>query len=442
MFKRLKHWRDLFYCGPRFLGITPLRRNGYQSPTLTAALWCYALIVRHLTLAGRIVFICSGLLTLYAMFSLLMPIHILAFGVLALFGVDMGIGLLVRPSLSVSRRLPPRMVAGGEQRVDYSIANRSGKPAWELCLDTLPFPAWVRLSRGRAYVDALAPGETAQASAVIAAQRRGRYTLPAVRVDSAFPFNLWRWGSNGDGSQRLTVYPAFTPLRQLQLETGVRYQPGGIAFSSNVGESMEFLSCREFRAGDDPRRLHWRSWARTSHPVVKEFRAEYFCRTALIVDTLRPRRSRLHLHWATPEDEALEAALSLAASVADFLAGSDYVVDLFAAGTEVYRFQGGRSLAYLENILDILACLQPSVEGRFSELVASLADELAQISSAVLILLCWDEARRSFIEEARAAGITVKTVLVTDSGVPPADLPASVIPLAAGDIRAGRCVSL
>jgi len=445
MIKRIKYWRGLFYAGPRFLGIAPPRYNGWQSPTVTAALWAYALIMRHFTLAGRVIFACSGLLVLYAMFSLLMPIHLLAFAVLALFTFDFVVGYLVRPRLRASRTIPARVRAGTEQRVDYHVANKANRPAWDVCLDSLPYPKGVSLSRGAAFLEALGPGETARAHAYVTAARRGRHTLPAMRADSAFPFNLWRWGSSGEGAQSLVVYPDFTPLTELALRAGVRYQPGGIALSSNVGESMEFLGCREFRDGDDPRRLHWRSWARTSYPVTKEFREEYLCRTALIVDTYRPRGRRLdfylfdlfYLLHPPREDDAFEAALSLAAAIADFLAGSDYIVDLFAAGPEVYRFQGGRSLAYLENILDILACLAPHTDEPFSEFSDALIEEIAQISSAVFVLLTWNDTRKKLIEDVAAAGVTVRALLVTDSEELPPDLPSMVTTLSARDIRLG-----
>ncbi len=442
MVKWLKNLRDIFYAGPKFLGVEPYRRNGYQSPTLTIALWIYAFVVRHLSMGGRIVLICSSLIVLYAMFSLLMPIHLLAFAIIMIFVLDALVGLLLLPRLHVTRSAPARMSAGAEQRITYTVENRAKHPAWNVFVDSLPFPSTVSLPEGRAFVDTLEPGERCVLQATVRTKRRGLYTLPALRSDSAFPFNLWRWGSMGDGPQRLIVYPEFTRLNNLAMAAGLRYQSGGIALSSHVGESMEFLSCREFRSGDDPRRLHWRSWARTSYPVVKEFREEYLCRTALILDTHRPKPPWLHLKWAPPPDPTFEGAVSIAAAVADYLAEQDYVVDLFAAGPEVYRFRAGRSLGFLENILDILACLKPHRGEPFAEFSAELIRELAQISSATFVLLTWNKLRRDVIHEAMAAGVAVRAFLVTDDGRMPPDLPDTVTLLHPGDIRAGRCTDL
>jgi len=63
-------------------------------------------------------------------------------------------------------------------------------------------------------------------------------------------------------------------------------QPGGVALSSSIGESLEFeiaarLQIRAIRI----RRIHWRSWARTGKLIVKEFQDEILCAPWLGLDT-------------------------------------------------------------------------------------------------------------------------------------------------------------
>jgi uncharacterized protein (DUF58 family) len=435
---RLQRLKRRFYDGPAFIGIRPWRRKGYQSPTLTAGLWLYALSVRHFTMAGAMVFLCSGMVTFYAFFSLVMPVHILAFSLLGMLGLDFLAGFAFRPQVVLDRVLPERLAAGTEQPVCYTVTHRGRLPVWDLLLDPLPLPLLLAFPRGRALVEVLHPGQTLHLRAPIQAARRGRYALPEATAGSAFPFHLWRWTRRGTGPRTITVYPGFTPLRELFQPIGMRYQSGGVALSSSVGASLDFLGTREFRAGDDPRRIHWRSWARTTYPVVKEFREEYLCRTALLVDTARPRPYFWDA-WLRREDPVFEAALSLAAAVADHLSRQDYIIDLFAAGPQVYRFQGGRSLGFLENILDILACLGPHHGEPFAEFSSDVIEEVSRISSAVLVLLTWNDVRRDLIAEMRAAGVVVKAVLVSPQATPPPGLAGDVQVVQAGDILGGRC---
>jgi uncharacterized protein (DUF58 family) len=437
-FARFQRWKRRFYSGPGFIGTRPWRRRNYQSPTLTAGLWAYALSVRHFTMTGAIVFLCSGLITMYALITLVMPIHLLAFALILLLTLNAAVGFVLRPRLVLERTLPERLAVGTDQPVVYRVTHRGRWPLWELILDPVPLPLLLAFPAGRACIAELRPGQTRHVQTSIRAARRGHYTLPEAMAGSAFPFHLWRWTQAGSGERTLTVYPAFTPLREVLPTTGIRYQAGGVALSSNIGSSMEFLGTREYRDGDDPRRLHWRSWARTSYPVVKEFREEYLCRTALIVDTARPPPTFWET-WMNREDRPFEAALSLAAAVADHLSRQDYIIDLFAAGPQVYRFQGGRSLGFLENILDILACLNPHRGEPFKEFSADVIEEVSRISSAVLILLTWNDVRRDLMEQLHAAGVEVKAVLVSAAESPPAGLPGEVAMIRVKDILEGRC---
>jgi uncharacterized protein (DUF58 family) len=198
------------------------------------------------------------------------------------------------------------------------------------------------------------------------------------------------------------------PLHRLDIPVGRRYQPGGIALTSNLGDSTEFLATREFREGDSIRMLHWRSWARTGKPVVKEFQEEFFCRIALLMDTFVPPKQLKRYR------EVFEAAVSLAAAVADNLAREEYVIDVFAAGPEIYHFQAGRSLAYLENVMDILACIEPCPEPPFEKIEPVLLECLENITTTVVVMLDWDERRERMLHVIRDRGSGVKAILVRD----------------------------
>ena len=73
-----------------------------------------------------------------------------------------------------------------------------------------------------------------------------------------------------------------------------------------------------------------------------------------------------------PFSEDFEAAVSITAAIAEHLARGEFVIDLFAAGTTSYHFQGGRSLAHLDDLLDILSCVDPVEEEPFGRLEGEL----------------------------------------------------------------------
>jgi uncharacterized protein (DUF58 family) len=198
---------------------------------------------------------------------------------------------------------------------------------------------------------------------------------------------------------------------------GRRYQPGGIPLASNTGDSVEFMGTREYRHGDPVKNIHWRSWARVGEPVVKEFQEEYFCRLALILDTFLPARP------AERDERGFEAAISVLASIADYFSKSEHIVDILAAGPEVYEVSAGRSLAYLENILDVLACLEPCGEPPFTTVAPILFEKLRQTTSVVAVLQDWDPQRREFLRQVKAQGTEVHALIVREG---PTSLPWQV----------------
>jgi uncharacterized protein (DUF58 family) len=165
---------------------------------------------------------------------------------------------------------------------------------------------------------------------------------------------------------------------------------------------------RDYREGDDIRHIDWRATARLNAPVVREYREEYLLRVAVILDTwvsndAKPER------W-----EGFERAISLCAAVTDYMARADYLVDLFAVGSTLYHLLAGRSLANLDQVLDILACVEASPDAPFAALEPELARHLARITTIICLFLDWDETRQAFISLLMREGAGVKVIVVRD----------------------------
>ncbi len=240
----------------------------------------------------------------------------------------------------------------------------------------------------------------------IVGRKRGRYLLPGSTLRRTDPLRLVTGRALRLADRPLVVYPRFWRMAQFEVPIGRRYQPGGIPLSSSVGESIEFTGTRDYRQGDPLRSIHWRSWARRMAPVVKEYQEEYFCRIAIVLDTFQSRRQQAR------DRRTFEAAISATASIADFFSRSEHVVDVLAAGPDLYEVSAGRSLAHLENILDVLACLEPCPEPPFQTIGPTLFERLAQVSTVVAVVLDWDDARETFLRRVRALGTAVRAVVV------------------------------
>ena len=117
---------------------------------------------------------------------------------------------------------------------------------------------------------------------------------------------------------------------------------------------------------------------------------------------------------ASLENASFESAVSLCASVGEHMARREYIVDLFAAGPTLHHLIDGRGLTTLDQILDILACVESSETEPFSLLESELGANLEKINAVFCVLLDWDDVRRAFVESLRSSGAGVKVIVVRD----------------------------
>lgn len=327
-----------------------------------------------------------------------------------------------RPPLRLAGRLPARLTAGRSVTVPLEIRpsdDRATGPLsffWEA---PVPAAQGLDVSPREATLEADG-GRPERLPLTLQPHRRGRYELPALGVARTDAFGLYRTRAAWHPGETVLVYPPYFTLDEELLPTGRRFQPGGIPLASEVGESLEFVGTRDYREGDALRKIHWRSWARLGRPVVKEYQEEYFARIALVLDTFLPKRPRPR------QRDRFEAAITVLASLADHFSRSEEVVDILAAGPDLYEVSAGRSLGYLEGVLDVLACLEASAAAPFETVAPALHERLEGLTSVVAVMLDWDDAREAFVRRVHSMGAAVRVILVHEgatrkawSDVPP-----------------------
>ncbi len=234
--------------------------------------------------------------------------------------------------------------------------------------------------------------------------RRGYLQFDKTRLAKAEPLGLFQGQKILDNKDNLLILPRLYKTPCLNLQNKRTYQHGGVNNASTVGDSQEFISLRDYHPGDPIRSIHWRSFAKLNKPIVKEYQDEYFTRYGLILDTFLDDKSEL----------IFEDAVSIAASFMTAQKEQDALLDLMFVGNTTYRFTSGRGLAGAENILEVLACVEPVYVSNINQVESMIQQYSRECSAFICILLDLDESRLRLIKALSTLNISAKFLLLRD----------------------------
>jgi uncharacterized protein (DUF58 family) len=222
--------------------------------------------------------------------------------------------------VSCTRTLVPhRVEAGQPARVHLELANvSSARCSVMLVEERVPF---VLGTRPRFVLPGLAPGERRGVAYSVRSEVRGRFTVGPLAVRLSDPFCLVEQARSFTARDQLIVTPTVHALPGLPWrgDWGGRgdSRPRAVAAS---GE--DDIATREYRHGDDLRRVHWRSTARRGELMVRREEQPWQSRASILLDR------RKIAHHGEGLASSLEWAVTAAASVAHHLIGLGYVVRL------------------------------------------------------------------------------------------------------------------
>jgi len=235
-----------------------------------------------------------------------------------------------RYRLGLVRSVSPAQVTAGQQaRVRLDLTNDGRMPTGLLLLeDHVPY---VLGTRPRFVVDQMGPRWRRTVGYVVRSDLRGKYAIGPMSVRLSDPFGLVEMNRVFQTTTSLVVTPEVLPLPAIPL-TGAWTGTGDNRPRAFASGSAEDVTVREYRRGDDLRRVHWRSSARVGELMVRREEQPWQSRATLFID------NRTSSHRGSGAASSLEHAVSMAASIGVHLVQRGYVVRLVTAAGEE---QGG-----------------------------------------------------------------------------------------------------
>ena len=201
--------------------------------------------------------------------------------------------------LEIRRHTPRGVTVEKAIRLTYHVTNRKR---------LFPTLAVYLIEEGLAepaFISRVGAGESVSVGSQNHFVQRGVYPLETLTLSTSFPFGLFTKERDMALPGELVIWPRSDRPVRLWTPPGGRGRPTFSDYSEGAPAARgEYRGLREYRIGDDPRDIHWRTTAKIGTPVIREY------------DHDANETVRICLDTRGEPGEAAEAAIEVAAAVA------------------------------------------------------------------------------------------------------------------------------
>ncbi len=226
-----------------------------------------------------------------------------------------------KPKLEVSRRLGSSTVHDGDTTTVTLLLDNVSRSVSHLTIED----DVNRLGVATFEVARLKKRESTTATYRVTCRPRGVYRVGPTTVKAGDPLGLAELSAGTGPVDRIVVYPAVEDLSGFPIIRGQdpAMQASRPEHARRGGE--DFYTLREYQRGDDLRRVHWPSSAKTDQLMIRQLETPWQSRALVLLDV----RSA-----SFESQESFEKAVSGAATIITHLVGSGFDADLWAGDAE------------------------------------------------------------------------------------------------------------
>jgi uncharacterized protein (DUF58 family) len=256
---------------------------------------------------------------------------------------------------------PARVATDAPATVKIRLENPGRVPTGLLLLeDQVPY---VLGSRARFVIDQLRPRWNRTITYQVRASVRGRYRVGPLSVRISDPFGFIELSRSFVGRSTLTVTPRVHELADARL-SGDWSGSGEQRPRAFAAAGTHDVTVREYRQGDDRRRIHWPSTAKSGELMVRREEQPHHSRATILLD------NRASAHRGKGPSSSFEWAVSAVASIGAHLNVRGFTLRLVTAERATtqasWHDRGISRVAELEFLLDELALITTTTTTDFN----------------------------------------------------------------------------
>ena len=222
--------------------------------------------------------------------------------------------------------------------------------------------------------------------------RRGRYTFGPIRISSQFPLGIGERGHTLPVENEIIIHPAIGRLlpgwsrRERELAEAVQETNARLGIFDD-----EFHGIREYRSGDNPRAIHWRSSARHGQLMVKEHQQHRQSDLTVLLDLFKTAEFTEAL-----QETAISLAATLCVQQTRHTASGMYRLGI--AGRKMECLEVSGSTRFREEALKALAVCEAAPRAELSSLLLTICQGPIAANQRFVLITPRPEAARLLSE--------------------------------------------
>jgi len=290
--------------------------------------------------------------------------------------------------LRINRRSPRFVFSGEPLTIEYVLENsRRWRDALAITADDAlqphePTAFEARELRSVAFFPRVPARERSRQSWRGTAPARGRYDFQTLELVTRSPFGLFERRVSIPTSESLIVYPAVGTLtRRWRLVYREATETRRGRRHDRSAQQQEYHGLRDYRPGDSPRWIHWRTTARLGQPMVKEFEQQSEQDLVVLLDPWLPRTKA-----SAEQREVVEKAIRFCATLClETCRAQGRRLLLGWTGPTPGIRHGPASIKLLHELLESLALLRATAEGQVGSLIDAIPPALLREAFFVIV---------------------------------------------------------
>ena len=239
--------------------------------------------------------------------------------------------------------------------------------------------------------------------------RRGHFRIEPLQIRTGDPFGFFEASATVGQGITLVVYPRLEPIPLWKLPAsnleGSHSSPERTLQTTPLATTV-----RPWAPGDSFNRIHWKTTARTGEIQVKEFDLEQTADAWIVLDLERG------IHAGRGDESSLEAAVRVAASVADKAIAENRAVGLTASGHRTVVLPADRGARQHLKIMQLLAAVEADGAAPLVEVLVGSVGRLRRGMTAVVITPSVDPGWVRPVATLRSRGVGCVAVTIDAEG--------------------------